>query len=106
MRPISPKLRKQIDQDPFYRSCCLKSYRCEGPIQIHHNLIYSGRQQNYKFCLLPLCEAHHKIEKNPGVRDDLDRIMLSRTNLVFLQQTFPKRNWLQLKNYLNATIRN
>lgn len=102
MRPIPQNLRKIIENDSFYRICCLRSYRCEGKIEIHHNFIYSGRQQNYLFCLLPLCQYHHKIEKSPKFRDDLDRIMLRRTTLEFLIKTFPKRDWIQLNNYLNA----
>ena len=100
MRPIPLNLREQLANDPFYKACCLKSYRCDGKIEFHHNLIYAGQQQNYKFCILPICEAHHKDEKNPLVGDALDRIMLSRTDLAFLYKTFPKRNWLALQNYL------
>lgn len=102
MRPIPPKLNKQIDEDPFYRKCCLEDENCDGKIERHHNLIYAGQQQNYLFCILPACaNYHHKFEKRADIRDQLDRVMLSRTNLSFLVKTFPKRNWLQLKNYLN-----
>lgn len=102
MLPIPPKLKKQIDKDPFYRKCCLQDENCDGKIEMHHNLIYAGQQQNYIFCILPACaNFHHKYEKRPDIRDRLDSIMLSRTNLLFLQQTFPKRNWPQLQNYLS-----
>lgn len=102
MRPLTSKLIKEIDTDPFYRTCCLKGLGyCNGRIEMHHNLIYSGQQQNYKFCILPLCSHHHAIEKSPECRDLLDWIMIKRTTLEFLIRVFPKRNWLQLKNYLD-----
>ena len=101
MQPIPPKLKKQIDKDSFYRKCCIADYQCGGRIEMHHNLIYSGRQQNYLFAILPVCNYHHGKEKSSENRDRLDWIMLQRTTLEFLTKTFPKRNWIVLQNYLH-----
>ena len=98
---IPTKLNNQMNDDPFYRKCCMADKNCDGKIERHHNLIYGGKQQNYLFCILPACaNYHHKFEKRQDIRDKLDWIMLNRTNLEFLIKTFPRRNWLQLLNYL------
>jgi hypothetical protein len=106
MRLISQKVKKQIDADPFYHRCCLADENCDGRVEMHHNLIYAGQQQDYKFCILPVCaNFHHKNEKREDIRDKLDWIMLQRTDLNFLIKTFPRRNWLQLQNYLQQKFK-
>jgi hypothetical protein len=79
MRPIPPKLREEMAEDQWYKSCCL-SYLggCEGKIDWHHHLIYAGRQVNEKFAILPLCQVHHKQANNQEVRERLDLIMIAR----------------------------
>lgn len=72
-------MREIMANDPFYKKCCLsKVSECEGVIQWHHNLIYAGRQVNEVFCILPLCEKHHRDANVKKVKDLLNLIMLAR----------------------------
>lgn len=93
MRAIPPSLRNELASDPYYEKCCLSHLGvCEGRIEWHHNLIYAGRQQNRKFCILPLCHGHHMRANNKEVREKLDRIMESRATPEDLAE-FPRRAW-------------
>ena len=60
MRAIPQSHRKIIDSDPWYRTCCFPDKsKCEGRTEIHHALIYSGRQISELFNYIPLCHYHH-----------------------------------------------
>jgi hypothetical protein len=50
--------------------------RCEGKIELHHNLIFAGRQVNAKFCILPLCKRCH--DNITLFKEKCDWIMLNR----------------------------
>lgn len=81
MRPIPLKLREKLSNDKFYKECCLKNfvlYPCSGKIEWHHNLIFAGKQVNEEFCILPVCKAHHDIEKHTIIKEKLNWIMLNR----------------------------
>lgn len=58
MRPIPKKLLQEMLDDPFYSKCCI-SGRINEKIDLHHNLIFGGRQVNEKFCILPLAKSVH-----------------------------------------------
>lgn len=82
MRPISPKLREEMSNDTFYKYCCLAGKIdlsiCDGRIEWHHALQFSGRQINAKFCILPLCQYHHRNVEKPAIKNIVTGIMLSR----------------------------
>ncbi len=59
MRPISPKLRRQIAEDPYMKVCARSDYDCKGRITWEHAFIYAGRQINEAWAIIPLCEYHH-----------------------------------------------
>lgn len=64
MRKIPPKIRAQIDQDPYYKVCARKDEgNCQGRITIEHVLIFAGRQIDDLWNLLPICEYHHGVNK-------------------------------------------
>lgn len=82
MRAIPPKLRQEMSDDPYYSKCCLAYLGgCSGRVEWHHNLIFGNRQQNFKWCILPVCHAHHEIEKRKDIGEQLDWIMLSRASV-------------------------
>lgn len=76
MRPIPKRLRERMAADPFYSRCCITG--ATAGIQWHHNMVYSGRQVNEAWAILPVCGAVHSMAKQPNVRLCLDYIMLSR----------------------------
>lgn len=83
MRPIPKKLRTTIADNKEMKFCCLAwQYDtcgpCGGTVQWHHNLIYAGRQVNEEFCILPLCEIHHRIADRKEIKILLNKIMVQR----------------------------
>jgi hypothetical protein len=96
MRKIPNKLREEMAEDPYYQQCCL-SYTgmCEGRIEWHHALRYASQQQNYKFCILPLCHAHHLKADSKIIKPLLEKIMTARATEEE-KKLFPKRQWLKV----------
>jgi hypothetical protein len=76
MRRLTDEARKKIQSDAFYRKCCLCGRG--KPIQIHHHLIFAGRQCDEWWSLLPLCPPCHGQADRKEVRAKLDVIMLAR----------------------------
>lgn len=75
MRKISDKTMAIIKSDPFYLACCL----CGGtPAQLHHNLIFGGKQCDDWFTILPLDKHCHDTANERSVRTKLNRIMVAR----------------------------
>lgn len=77
MRPIPPKLRKELEADPFYKRCCITGSISEK-IDWHHNFIFAGKQVNEKWCILPLANSVH--EKIVYYKKKCDLIMLLRAD--------------------------
>ncbi len=46
MRPISPKLREQMANDPYYKYCARGGPDCNGRITWEHCFTYAGKQIN------------------------------------------------------------
>lgn len=66
MTPIPPKLRKEIDNDPFYKTCCLyghKEHICEGRVTMEHSLIYAGKQVQEKYAIIPVCARGQEVDQ-------------------------------------------
>ncbi len=95
MRPIPIKLRNQIASDSYMQVCARKDYECNGRITWEHAFIYSGRQINEAWAIIPLCEYHHL---GQGMNKRInEQIAISRATEEDLQK-YPKRDWNLLKN--------
>jgi hypothetical protein len=97
MRPVSLKVKKQLLKLP--QVCARKGDGyCDGRITWEHAFIYQGRQIDEVWAIIFLCWRHH-------LGDGLDKeknewlAIQKATLLDFIK--YPKKNWLQLKNYLN-----
>lgn len=99
MRPIPQKLRKQIDADPYFKTCARKGDGyCEGRITIEHAFIYEGRQINELWALIPLCWHHHL---GSGLEKEKNQwLALKRAEVKDLYK-YPRKDWLQIIQYLN-----
>lgn len=63
---IPPKLRAQIEADPFYKSCALYGQRdhvCEGRITREHALTYAGKSLQTLWAIIPLCAKAHDVDE-------------------------------------------
>lgn len=72
MRKIPPKLRENMQNDPFYKVCSLRGSEahfgaCGGCVTWEHAIIYAGRQLNEKWAIIPLCEKHHGVNNYQDV---------------------------------------
>lgn len=77
MNNIPPKLNKEMNDDPYYKRCCVTG-STDGKIERHHNLIFAGRQVQEKWCILPILKSVHDKANNSLVKGHLDWIMLNR----------------------------
>ena len=99
MRPISPKLKANLNADPYYKRCCMENNECKGRVQWHHVFRYgSDRQINEKWAILPGCEKHHTCASLSikEIKEEFQRISLSRATADDLAE-YPRMDWDQLK---------
>lgn len=102
MRPIPPKLREKIASDPFMYRCIYErqdapNNRCRGRITYEHAFIYSGRQINEAWAIVPCCEAHNSGEAM--VKSFNQYVALTRASKADLAK-YPKADFAQMKRYL------
>ena len=77
MRKIPPTLIIELENDKYYKKCCISDSSAER-IEWHHNFIYAGQQINEKWCILPLAKSIHRdIVK---YKEKCDWIMLNRAD--------------------------
>lgn len=108
MRAISKKNRKAIDADPFYKVCSLhgKAFGpCGGSITIEHAIIFSGRQSDMLWSLIPLCEKHHGVngyQDATAVNKEISHwVALNRATDDELRSISKAIDYLHKKRYLN-----
>lgn len=90
MRPIPPRLKREMEADPYYRVCVFDSHECSGRIEWDHVFIYANRQVNEKWAILPTCHWHHT--NITRFRKESERIAVARATPEELAK-YPKRDW-------------
>lgn len=101
MRPIPLPLRDLLNDDPFMKKCCYQDCGSQD-VEWNHALQYRGRQINEWYAIVPLCQYHHRGNNGTifaDVKDWCSWVAIMR-GMKDLQAKYPKRNWLQEKNYL------
>lgn len=92
MHPIPPKMRAEMAEDPYYKTCCRKDDECSGRITWEHSFIYAGRQVQEIWAIIPLCVYHHL---GDGLKKRLnERIAVARATPQELAK-YPRRDWKQ-----------
>lgn len=61
MRPISLKIKEQLDNEPDV--CALADGNCDGRITREHTLIYAGRQIDEVWAIIKICAWHHSVDE-------------------------------------------
>lgn len=102
MRPISQKMRKQIDEDPFFKKCIITGDTLN--VSIEHPWIYAGRQINEMWAFVPL-RRDLNINMQADVKDKCRHISLMRATDEDLAK-YPKKDWKQIKKYLMSKYGN
>ena len=81
MKPIPLNLRNELANNSFYKQCCIpEDGLCEGRVEWHHALIYAGSQVNEKWCILPLCQFHHRNINTRMIKEQVNWLMLNRAS--------------------------
>lgn len=102
MNHIPKQLNDEMNDDPYYRKCCLSFLGgCGGRIQRHHALTWKGSQYQRKFCILPACENHHEKARGGEVKKRFDWILLNRATEVELLEISKAINYVEMRDRLN-----
>lgn len=97
MRPIPPNIKKEMLADPYYASCSRKNEECQGRITFEHVWIYSGKQINEVWAIIPLCVYHHL---GDGLNKNVNRmISILRATPDDLAK-YPRKNWAMERKHL------
>ena len=100
MNNIPPRLRREIEVDPFYQRCCITGSKATNTkIDWHDNLIFAGKQVQEKWCILPLrADIHKDIVK---YKEQCDWIMLNRATDDDLKRYSKAINLFSRRDMLN-----
>lgn len=101
-RPLKPKVREQLDQDPFMHKCCIANNECKGRIEWQHHLKWKGTRSDEPEHILPLCEYHHRKVDTRDIREKIDWVWLGRLTDEQIASISKAVNYTQRKIYLNT----
>ena len=109
MRPISPKIKKDLIQIGntigCYRKYVLNDHVCRGRITMEHALIYAHKQIDEFWAIVPLCAYSHSVDEymDSGIvnKEINEWIAIGRATLSDLAK-YPKRDWSQRMRYLES----
>lgn len=96
-----------MNESPFYNRCIREHHGgCAGRITREHALIYSGRQMQEVFAIIPLCERHHGVCQYQGNLANLDKrfnewVAISRMTQDDMEK-YPRQDWLKKKKWLDS----
>lgn len=97
MNNMPKKLREQLADDPYMKTCARRNEDCFGRITWEHALIVGGKQLQRAWCIVPLCVFHH-LDK--GLEKNRNRLLaLNRATDADLDE-FPKANLRQMRDGL------
>lgn len=101
MQPIPKKLREEMAQDPFMKTCIYakigKGEDCGGRVEWEHAFVYKN-QINEAWAIVPCCTYHHR---GDGLDKDFNRYCaIIRADIDDIMARMPKTNWRQIKKYL------
>ena len=96
--------------DSYYKKCARHlEGNCDGRITLEHVIIYSGKQLNEKWAIIPLCTFHHAVDLHQD-GGDLQKeknvwIALNRATDAELRSVSKAIDYIKLKKYLNGKYR-
>lgn len=101
MRKIPQNLKQSLSNNPYYKKCARENNDCAGRITWEHAFLYSNRQINESWSIIPLCWYHHLGE---GLDKQLNQfIALHRATKEDLRK-YPNFNWSQRLSYLKNYV--
>lgn len=108
MRPLSPRVRKVLEDEIRMLYCAIRHYpragTCEGRVQWHHVWIYGGRQIDEPWAIVGSCERHHKlVDSDEYVRGMFQFESLKLTKPGELEK-YPRKPWYQIEKQLRKML--
>ena len=102
MRPIPPKIRNELSNDKFMEKCIYSE--CNNSPEWEHAIIYSGKQVNEIWSIIPCCKFHHRergLDKTYNKYIAFKKLFDSNKEYVKEQlKKYPKNDWVQQYKYL------
>lgn len=108
MRPIPKKLRDQLADDIFMKSCVYESpdapnHDCSGRIEWEHAWTYSGRQINEIWAIIGCCTAHNRSKAMDKDYNRYRSILRAKELNLWpeVKAKYPKVDWEQIFKHLS-----
>ena len=102
MNHIPKALNDELNDDPYYKKCCLSFLGgCSGRIERHHSLTWKGSQYQRKFCILPACHAHHELARRSDIKEMFLWILLNRATDSELLEISKAEDYIRTRRVLN-----
>lgn len=107
MRPIPPKLKRELAADPFMLRC-IHSYLpgatpCSGRVEWEHAFTFAGRQLNERWAIVPVCTGHHR---GGGLVKDLNRyaalLRMTIQERLDVRVKYRTTDWEQLRSWFSS----
>lgn len=105
MRPIPPKMRQGLSEDPRMKVCAVSNLQslygaCSVKIDYDHVWVYAAKQINEPWAILGVCRTHHDMKNgNREIRETIQRTSLRLATEIDLAK-YPRRDWKQVKKSL------
>lgn len=105
IRPIPPKMRAEMDKDPFYHKCCVTGLPESAwtKIEWHHAFKWTGQRVNEKWCIVPLAKYIHERVHEQGIAEVVERIILNRADEGTLRRYSKAINLIKRRDQLNKS---
>lgn len=104
MQPIPLKLRNKLSECFDMKVCVHNNCECQGRIEWEHVWLYSGKQIQEDWAIIPCCFYHHR---GNGLDKDFNRYCslkkaneINKNGIQDCYTKYPKKDWLQLWSYL------
>lgn len=106
--PIPPKLRAEMDADPYYHRCAVTGTK-RGPyakVEWHHAFTYAGKRVNEKWCIIPILKRIHDRANVHEVKEFIDWLILNRADDETLRKYSKAEDLLAKRDRLNKKYAN
>lgn len=103
MHPIPASLRKQLADSGLMEVCVHNNKYCSGRVEWEHSYLYSQKQIQEEWAIIPCCYAHHRgvyLDKDFNRYQSLLKAIKLYGSLLEVIKKYPKKPWQQEWNYL------
>lgn len=101
--PIPLKLRNEMASNGTMARCVHHNSECSGRVEWEHVWVYSGKQIQAEWAIIPCCYMHHrggKLDKDFNRYCSLLKAIEIYGSLDYICQKYPRKDWKQYWNYL------